>query len=98
MTKRDLVMRIADETGFTQQDVFAILQKTLDYIIESLVRGETVEFRDFGVFDVKTRKSRIGRNPRKPKISMNIPPRRIVKFKAGKKMKLDVMKSKPASA
>ena len=87
-------MRIADETGFIQQDVFCIIQKSLDYIIESLIRGDTVEFRDFGVFTVKTRQSRIGRNPRKPTISMTIPPRRVVKFKPGKKMKLDVMKTK----
>lgn len=93
MTKRDLVMRIADETGLTQQQVFGVLQRTLDYIVECLVRGETVEFRDFGVFDVKTRKARVGRNPRRPKIPMSIPPRRIVRFKAGKKMKLEVMKS-----
>lgn len=66
MTKRDLVVRIASETGMVQQDVYAVIQKTLDYIVESLEQGENVEFRNFGVFEVRTRKQRIGRNPGSP--------------------------------
>jgi len=93
MTKRDLVMRIAEETELTQQEVFAVLQKCLDYITAALVKGETVEFRDFGVFEVKVRKPRIGRNPNKPKNTVTIPARKVVKFKAGKFMKAKVLKS-----
>lgn len=92
MTKRDLVMRIAKETGLIQQDVFAVLQKTLDYIVESLARGESVEFRNFGVFEVRIRKSRIGRNPNKPTHVVTIPTRKVVKFKMGRIMKALVMK------
>jgi len=87
MTKRDLVIRISAETGLTQQQVFEVLQKTLDYITESLVKGDTVEFRDFGVFEVRVRKPRVGRNPHKPEAPVTIPARRVVKFKAGKAMK-----------
>lgn len=93
MTKRELVVRITEETGLTQQQVFGVLQRTLDYITESLVRGETVEFRDFGVFEIITRKPRIGRNPRKPQKTVAIPARKAVKFKAGKIMKERVLKS-----
>ena len=93
MTKRELVVRIAEETGLTQHQVFAVIQKTLDYITEGLVDGETVEFRDFGVFEVKTRKPRIGRNPNKPKNTVTIPARKVVKFKPGKQMKALVLKS-----
>ena len=92
MTKRDLVMRIAKETGLIQQDVFAVLQKTLDYIVESLAKGESVEFRNFGVFEVRIRKSRIGRNPNKPTHVVTIPTRKVVKFKMGRIMKSMVMK------
>ena len=92
MTKRDLVMRIAKETGLIQQDVFAVLQKTLDYIVESLAKGESVEFRNFGVFEVRIRKSRIGRNPNKPSHVVTIPTRKVVKFKMGRIMKALVMK------
>lgn len=93
MTKRDLVMRIAKETGLIQQDVFAVLQKTLDYIVESLAKGESVEFRNFGVFEVRIRKSRIGRNPNKPTNVVTIPARKVVKFKMGRIMKALVMKT-----
>ncbi|MBU0716413.1 MAG: integration host factor subunit beta [Verrucomicrobia bacterium] len=92
MTKRDLVMRIAKETGLIQQDVFAVLQKTLDYIVESLAKGESVEFRNFGVFEVRIRKSRIGRNPNQPTHIVTIPTRKVVKFKMGRIMKAKVMK------
>ena len=87
MTKRDLVMRISLETGLIQEDVTAVLQKTLDYITEALAEGEHIEFREFGVFDVVTRKSRIGRNPKKPEETVVIPEWKTVKFKPGKKMK-----------
>jgi nucleoid DNA-binding protein len=93
MTKRELVVRISEETGLTQQQVFAVVQKTLDCVTESLVKGETVEFRDFGVFEVKVRKPRIGRNPNKPTNTVTIPERKVVKFKAGKEMKARVLQS-----
>ncbi len=87
MTKRDLVVRIAEETGIIQQDVMAVLQKSLDHITEALEKGENVEFRNFGVFEIAIRKSRIGRNPNKPEDVVTIPERRVVKFKPGKIMK-----------
>jgi len=87
LTKRDLVMRIAEETGLIQQDVFAVLQKSLDYVTEALAKGDNVEFRNFGVFTVRVRKSRIGRNPKKPQNVVTIPERKVVKFKPGKVMK-----------
>ena len=87
MTKRDLVMRIADETGLIQQDVYAVIQKSLDYIVEALEQNETVEFRNFGVFEVRERKKRIGRNPNKPENVVTIPARKVVKFKPGKIMR-----------
>ena len=87
MTKRDLVMRIADETGLIQQDVYAVIQKSLDYIVEALENDDTVEFRNFGVFEVRERKQRIGRNPNKPENVVTIPARKVVKFKPGKIMR-----------
>ena len=87
MTKRDLVVRIAEETGLIQQDVYTVIQKTLDYIVEGLSKGDNIEFRNFGVFEVRERKQRIGRNPNKPEQVVTIPPRKVVKFKPGKIMK-----------
>ena len=93
MTKRDLVVRISGETGVVQEDVYAIIQKTLDYITEALVKGDHVEFRDFGVFEVCRRKPRIGRNPNQPLNTVLIPERKVVKFKPGRLMKAAVLKS-----
>ena len=50
MTKRDLIIRISNETGLIQEDVKAVLQKSLDYIVDALEKNESVEFRNFGVF------------------------------------------------
>lgn len=87
MKKRDLIIRISDETGLIQEDVKAVLQKSLDYIVEALEKNESVEFRNFGVFEVRERKERVGRNPNQPENDVMIPARRVVKFKPGKVMK-----------
>ena len=93
MTKRELVVAIAQETKLSQQDVFAVVQKSLDHISACLEKGETIEFRDFGVFEIKIRKPRIGRNPNQPANTVVIPERRVVKFKPGKEMKARILKS-----
>jgi len=92
LTKRDLVVRISNETGMVQQDVLNVIQRTLDHLTESLSHGKAVELRNFGVFEVKLRKARVGRNPNRPEHDVPIPPRAVVKFKAGKEMKAKVMK------
>jgi len=86
-TKRDLVVRISSETGLVQSEVMQVVQRTLDLIVEALATDKTVELRNFGVFQVITRKSSVGRNPKKPEIEVRIPERRVVKFKPGKIMK-----------
>lgn len=98
MTKRDLVVRISEETGLIQEQVLSVVQRTLDYISEALAKGETIELRNFGVFEVKIRKARIGRNPNSPEKDVPIPPRAIVKFKPGKEMRDAVLKLTPGSA
>ena len=95
LTKRDLVVRISEETELVQQQVFEVVQKTLDYIAEALSKGEKVELRNFGVFEVKVRKARVGRNPNSPETDVTIPQRAMVKFKAGKEMRADVLKLSP---
>lgn len=95
MTKRDLVIRISNETGLGQQQVLDVVQKTLDYIAEALAQGRKVELRNFGVFEVKIRKARVGRNPNAPETDVPIPQRAVVKFKSGKEMRLNVLKLTP---
>ncbi len=97
LTKRDLVVRISEETGLIQTQVFDVVQKTLNYITEALAKGDKVELRNFGVFDVKIRKARVGRNPNKPATDVPIPARAMVKFKAGKEMRAEVLKLTPGA-
>jgi nucleoid DNA-binding protein len=86
MTKKDIVLKITDMTGIKQVDVKKVVQKTFDVIIESLTRSEKVELRNFGVFKVKERRARFGRNPRTGE-SVPVPPRKVVVFKPGLEMK-----------
>ena len=86
MTKKDIIIKVADQTGLKQIEVKEIVQKTIDCITESLMKGETVELRNFGIFKVKTRKGRIGRNPRTG-ATVTIPEKKVVSFKAGLIMK-----------
>jgi len=86
MTKKDIILKVADGTGLKQIDVKKVVQKTLDTIVESLIRGEKIELRNFGVFKIKQRKSRTGRNPRTNQV-IPVPPRKVVVFKSGLEMK-----------
>ena len=95
LTKRDLVVRISNETGVVQTQVFDVIQKTLDYITESLAEGSDVELRNFGVFEIRLTKPRVGRNPNEPGSRYEIPERATVKFKMGKVMRQKVSKMTP---
>ena len=82
MTKKDIVMKVSNETNLTQIDVKKIVQRSLDVIVESLERGETVELRNFGVFKVKSRRGRLRRNPRTGE-EVSVPEKKVVVFKPG---------------
>jgi integration host factor subunit beta len=86
MTKKDIVLRISDQTTLKQIDVKKVVQATFDCILDALVRGEKIELRNFGVFKIKQRKPRTGRNPRTGAV-VPVPARKSVVFKSGLEMK-----------
>ena len=92
LTKRELVVKISNETGLVQHQVFDVVQKTLDHITDALAHGDTVELRNFGILEVKLTKPRVGRNPNQPGSSFVIPARATVKFKSGKIMRQKIAK------
>src|SRR4030095_3393893 len=92
LTKRDLVVKISNETGLVQSQVFDVVQRTLDHITDALAAGDTVELRNFGVLEVRLTNPRVGRNPNQPGSSFVIPARATVKFKSGKIMRQKVSK------
>ena len=93
LTKRDIVVAISDQTGMVQHQVFDVVQRTLDHITDSLANNVAVELRNFGVFQPRLTKPRVGRNPNEPGSSFVIPARATVKFKPGKIMRQRVEKS-----
>lgn len=96
VTKRDLVVQISDQTGLTQHQVFDVIQLFIDNATTHLAQNEAVVLRNFGTFEVLTRKSKIGRNPRKPEKSVKVPARAVVKFTPGKDLKEKVRQLLPA--
>ncbi|MFQ3169825.1 MAG: nucleoid DNA-binding protein [Limisphaerales bacterium] len=91
VTKRDLATRVRlslkPNFKLQQAHVAEVITRTLDVIRDALVNGDTVELRNFGVFKIEIRKERIGRNPKNPSVDIQIPARKVVKFRSGKEMK-----------
>ncbi len=88
-TKKELVNRIAERTGQTKVVVKEVVQQFLDEIIGELARGNRLEFREFGVFEVKERAARRAQNPRTLE-KVDVPAKRVVKFKVGRLMREQV--------
>ncbi len=86
MTKRDIVLKISEQTGIKQIVVKEVVQKTFDTIYEALKSGKRIEIRNFGVFYLKRRKKKVGRNPKTGQV-VPIPERTTVAFKPGLEMK-----------
>lgn len=86
ITKRDLVQRISDSTGQTKVLVRDVIQRFLDEVSLELVRGNRLEFRKFGVFEVRARPGRMAQNPRTLE-KVPVAPKRVVKFKVGNVLK-----------
>ncbi len=89
ITKKDIVLKISTETNIKQIDVKRVVQATLDKITDFLAEGQTVELRNFGIFKIKSRRGRLGRNPRTGQ-EVPVPPKKVVIFKPGLIMKRDV--------
>lgn len=94
MTKKDIVVRIAAETGLMQIRTQDVVQKFFDHMADALAGGEKLEFRGFGIFELRVAKSRKGRNPNKPADEVIIPEHVVVKFRAGRELKERVLQLK----
>lgn len=86
ITKKDLVDRIAERTGQKRVVVKRTIQEFLSQMIEELGQGNRLEFRDFGVFEIKDRAPRVAQNP-KTLERVEVPAKRTVKFKVGRQMR-----------
>ena len=91
MNKTELVAVVAEKTGMTKKDAERVINATVETITENLVKGEKVAMSGFGIFEVKAREARVGRNPR-TKETIQIPATRLPAFKAAKALKDAVAK------
>ena len=91
MNKTELIAAVAAKTGMSKKDAERAVAATIDSITESLVKGDKVQVSGFGIFEVKTREARVGRNPR-TKETIQIPATRLPQFKASKTLKDAVAK------
>ena len=95
ITKKDLVDRIAERSGNKRVVVKKIVQQFLDEIVDELGEGNRLEFRDFGVFEVRARAPRQAQNP-KTMEKVHVPGKRTVKFKIGRLMKERLFDAEPS--
>lgn len=86
LTKKDVIDRVADLTKLKRNDVRDITHALLELMISELGAGNRLEFRDFGVFEIKARKARRAQNPRTLE-PVKVPPKHTVKFKPGRIMR-----------
>lgn len=86
ITKKDLIDRIAEATNVKRAVVKKTVQEFLDQVVIELQRGNRLEFRDFGVFEIKERAPRTAQNP-KTLERVQVPAKRTVKFKVGRLMR-----------
>lgn len=91
MNKTELIAAVAAKAGLTKKDAERVVNATIETITESMVKGDKVNISGFGIFEVKNREARVGRNPR-TKETIQIPAAKLPAFKASKTLKDAVSK------
>jgi integration host factor subunit alpha len=86
LTRADLCDAVHDSLGLSRNECSTLVERTLGLIVESLEQGETVKLSGFGVFQVREKRARMGRNP-KTGVPAAINPRRVISFRASQIMK-----------
>ena len=86
LTRADLCEAVLEEVGLSRQECSTLVERTLELIVESLEQGQTVKLSGFGVFQVREKSARMGRNPKTGEPAA-INPRRVISFRASQIMK-----------
>jgi integration host factor subunit alpha len=89
VTRADLAEAVHQEVGLSRQDCAELVERTLELVVEALERGEAVKLSGFGVFQVRDKRARVGRNPKTGEPAA-IDPRRVISFRASQLMKARV--------
>ena len=91
MNKTELAAAVAEKPGLSKKDAERVVATTLETITQTLQKGEKVQLSGFGIFEVKDRDARVGRNPH-TKEAIQIPATRLPTFKASKTLKDTIAK------
>ena len=83
MTRNDLAVRFAEQMGMAPEEAVPYVETFMSIILDNLGKGERIEIRDFGVFQIMERRARVARNPRTGE-KVHVDAKRTVKFKTGK--------------
>ena len=86
LTRADLTDALHEEVGLTRQDCAGLVERTLNLVAEAMAKGEDVKLSGFGVFQVRNKRERMGRNPKTGEPAA-IDPRRVIGFRASQVMK-----------
>ena len=90
MNKTELVAVVAEKSGLTKKDAERVVSATFETITAQMMKGGKVQISGFGIFEVKEREARVGRNPR-TKEAIEIPASKVPAFKASKTLKDTVL-------
>jgi DNA-binding protein HU-beta len=91
MTKAELIEKIAEKLQEPKKNITPIVESVFNSIMESLAQGKKCKFVGFGVFEVKDRAAREGRNPQNPSQTVSIPAKKAPVFRPGKRLKEKVL-------
>ena len=94
MNKAEFVSAVDEKAGLSKKDAGSVVSAAIELIGDTLAKGEKLTFTGFGVFEVRERSAREGRNPRDPGKTIHIPARKVPAFKPGKGLKTRVQKTK----
>ncbi len=86
MVKQDIVNEVANRTGLSKTRAEIAVEAVFETMKQAMEQGQRIELRGFGVFNIRPRKTGIGRNPRTGQ-EVIIPPAKVVRFKPGKDLK-----------
>lgn len=84
--RKELIAEVSNKTGAKHQDVSKIIDAFLDRLVDHLGQGKVVALRDFGTFDLRVSRRKIGRNPKRPDVPIIIPDRHVIRFRPGGKL------------
>ena len=98
MTKASLIDLIAEKVTLKKKDIVPVINAVFETISKALADGEKCTFVDFGVFEVRNRAAREGRNPQNPEVIVKIPAKKVPVFRPGKGLKEKVQNSKKTKA